>query len=96
MRLRLDLNDIDGAAWCLEGLAEVAVATGAPSRAVQLWAVAEKLRSAAGSTMSAKDRARYEQAVAQASEQLGPAQFARLWSAGSAMSLAEVAGYALM
>lgn len=96
LRLRLDLNDIDGAAWCLEGLAEVAVATGAPTRAVQLWAVAEKLRSAAGSTMSAKDRARYEQAVAQASQQLGPEVLARLWSAGSAMSLAEVAGFALM
>jgi len=96
LRLRLDLNDIDGAAWCLEGLAEVALATGAPQRAVQLWAVAATLRSTAGSTMSAKDRARYDHALAQARAQLGAATFARLWAAGSSQSLADVAGYALM
>jgi predicted ATPase/DNA-binding SARP family transcriptional activator len=95
VELRWELGQIAGLAWAMEGLAEVAAATGAPERAAILWGAAESMRSDVGSLMSKPDRNRHEASVATARDLLGRERFQAAWIHGKSLSQAEVVAYAL-
>jgi non-specific serine/threonine protein kinase len=73
-------------AWCLDGLAGVAVAEGQPVRAARLFGAAEALREAIGAPMSAATRAAFERHVAAARAAAGEAAFAAAWAEGRTMT----------
>lgn len=93
--LRQELHQSAGMAWAIEGLAEVAAATGHPHRAVRLWSIAETLRRTAGSEVSPGDRARAEPIAARVRDQLGKEIFDAVWTEGKAMSTTDAVTYAL-
>jgi DNA-binding CsgD family transcriptional regulator len=79
----------------LEGLANLAVLTAQPARAVHLFAAAAALRERTGAPVMAADRGYYEQIVQRARQQLSPATFAALWDEGRALPLPDVVVEAL-
>jgi hypothetical protein len=89
------LRQLSGAAWALEGLAEVAAMTGDPQRAVRLWAVAAVQRAIAGSEMGETDRIRTAAIQADLRISLGENHFNALWAEGSDLPLEEAIAYAL-
>jgi hypothetical protein len=93
--LRQELRQLSGAAWALEGLAEVAFLTGDPQRAVRLWAVAAAQRAIAGSEIGEMDRRRVDPLLAELRLSVGETQFNAFWAEGSALSLEEGTAYAL-
>ena len=93
--LRLEQEEMGGVAWALEGLVEVAAATGEPIRAAHLAGAAARLRQAIGSTISADDLVRYEPALATAQAALGEYRFQTAWAGGAALTVAQIMDYAL-
>src|SRR3712207_8978213 len=59
-------SDTWGMAWCLEGFAEIASASGDLDRAAHLWGAAEALRASFGAPMPLSERADYDRLVAAA------------------------------
>jgi predicted ATPase/DNA-binding XRE family transcriptional regulator len=90
-----DLGDRAGTAWCLAGLAGVAVLEEQPERAAWLWGAAAAQRQAIGARDAPASRATRERLMAMAREQLGEAAFAAAWTAGETASLAEAIERAL-
>jgi tetratricopeptide (TPR) repeat protein len=76
-----------GVASCLEGLAAIAGALGAPQRAARLWGAAAALRDALGTPLPPADRPDHDGAVAAARTAMGEAAFAAAWAQGQEMSL---------
>ena len=77
-------------AFCLEGLAEVALAEGQPVQAARLCGAAEALRKANGTPIPPVYRADYERMVTDTRKQLGEQAFAATWAQGQAMTLDQV------
>jgi predicted metal-dependent HD superfamily phosphohydrolase len=59
-----------------------------------LAGAAETLRQQAGSSISADDRTRYEEAIRRVYKMLGEPDFQTAWSTGRAMALEEIVAYA--
>jgi len=93
--LRLEQEEMGGMAWALEGLVEVAAATGEPIRAAHLAGAAARLRQAIGSTISADDLVRYEPALATVQAALGEYRFQAAWAGGAALTVTQIMDYAL-
>jgi predicted ATPase/class 3 adenylate cyclase/DNA-binding CsgD family transcriptional regulator len=81
-----EVEDKLNIAFCLEGLAAVAVAQGEPLWAARLGATAESLREAMGTPLPPVYRADYERLVAATRAQLGEKAFAAAWAEGHAMT----------
>ncbi|MDQ3547348.1 MAG: tetratricopeptide repeat protein, partial [Chloroflexota bacterium] len=92
------LVDLD-ARWridpALEGLAEVAVLTGEPERAVRILAAAELMRGELGLLLNPDARGRHERILATARTTLGDVRFTAVWDAGRALSIDQVSAEAL-
>ncbi len=89
LRLSVDVGDRSNAAYCLEGVAEVAAEQGQPSRAVRLWGAAATLLATFDPELypHTPDRARRDAAVASARARLGEGPFAEAWAAGERLTL---------
>lgn len=74
---------------CLEGLATVVAAQGELVCVAHLWGAAEALREAIGTPLPPVYRPGYQQAVADARNQLGEEDFATTWVQGRSMSPAQ-------
>lgn len=74
-------------AWCLAGLAGVAVLNENPEHGAWLWGAAEALRQSIDVREAPASRATRERLIAQAREQLGEAAFNAKWAEGQAMML---------
>jgi DNA-binding CsgD family transcriptional regulator len=75
-----------GLRWCLEGVAEVALASGEPWWTARLFGAAEAHRERLGVVMKPRQVSGYEQAVANARATLGVAAFDALWTEGRRLS----------
>ena len=75
---------------CLEALADMAVAQGEFTRAVQLLGMAEALREALGTPLPPVDRAAHERSVAATRARLGEQSFAAAWAEGRTMTPEQV------
>ena len=97
LRLRREIGDMGGVAWCLEKMAEVAIAAAQQAdpasaaenlrAAVLLLGAAAAVRAPSGSTIDLVDRAAYEQNLRILRSHFEPAAFAALWAEGQAMTL---------
>ena len=93
--LRQEQQELSGMAWALEGLVEVAAATGQSVRAAHLGGAAERLRQQRRSVISADDLPRYEQAIHQVQEELGEVKFHVTWATGTRLAIEQIIDYAL-
>jgi len=84
-RLSLSWDDM-GLRWCLEGLAEVALASGEARWAARLFGAAETHRERLGVVLKPRQVSGYEQAVANARATLGVEAFDALWVEGRRLS----------
>jgi tetratricopeptide (TPR) repeat protein len=79
----------------LEAFAKLALAGEVPRRAARLLGAAAKLRDEIGTPVPAVEQADYDQALASARDQLGPAAFEAAWAEGRAMNWEQAAAHAL-
>jgi len=84
-----DLGDRQAIAWCLAGLAGVAVLGKEPERAAWLWGAAETLRQRLGFREGPCAHDTHERLKAQAREWLGHAAFTTAWGNGEAAALTD-------
>jgi predicted ATPase len=89
------LGDRPGVIESLEGLAGVAAATAAPRRAARLWGAADALRQETGKARTVHPSIDYERQVKPVRAILTAEAFAKAWDEGRAMTLDDVARYAL-
>lgn len=82
-------------AWCLAGLAGVAVLNEEPERAAQLWGAAEQLRQRLGVREGPATHDLHEQLITQAREQLGEVAFAKAEAAGGMLTMTEAVALAM-
>ena len=82
-------------AGCLEGLAQVALATGHHDRAVRLFGAAEALNESLGYRHPSATQARIDQHLASTRSALGDAAFVAVLAEGRAMALEQAIEYAL-
>ena len=82
-------------AWCLAGLAGVAVLDKESQRAACLWGAAEALRLSIGAREAPASHATHERLMAATREQLGEAAFAEAWAKGQAMTMEQAIELAL-
>jgi tetratricopeptide (TPR) repeat protein len=87
LNLALDQGGQANLAEFLEGFAKLALAGDRPDRAARLLSAAEALRTRIGTPVPFVEQADYDQALAQAREQLGTMTFAAAWEAGQALPL---------
>ncbi len=92
LSLAAELGNESDAAYCLEGLAGVAVSEGDPAGAARLWGASERLRERTEGAAT-PDRSTDQRAAA--SGALGEAAFEALRAEGRALSPEEAAGSAL-
>jgi tetratricopeptide (TPR) repeat protein len=95
LQLALDQGGLPNLAEFLEGFAKLALAGAQPERAARLLGAAAALREEIGTPVPAVERADYDQALAQARDQLGPAAFEAAWAEGQAMNWEQAVAYAL-
>jgi predicted ATPase/DNA-binding CsgD family transcriptional regulator len=82
-------------AYCMEGLADVAVGLGHPDRGARLLGAAERLRTHIGTPIPAPLRSRVERVLASARRELSAETFARTWAAGAVLAMDEAVALAL-
>jgi len=88
LELGRDLDDRLRIADDLDGLARAAASTGQPLVGARLWGAAARLIEELGNTPLTRDqRARYEQALADARDAAGSEAFEAAWAAGRALTL---------
>lgn len=95
LRLFRDLGERAGIAWCLAGLAGVAVLEEDPERAARLWGAAETLRQRLGCRPAPAIRVTHQRLQQAARDQLGSAAFEAAWAKGRALSLDAAVSLAL-
>src|SRR5206468_3504905 len=78
----------------IEVVAGLAAGTGAPVTAARLVGAAGALRSAAGGSLAALDRARLARDLVGARDLLGPERFAAAEAEGASMTLEQAVDYA--
>lgn len=81
------LGDQRGLAFCLEGMAGLAVAGGHATHAVQLCGVAARLRTEVGAPAPPPERRPIEQTITAARSILGDAAFAAAWAQSQTLSV---------
>jgi predicted ATPase/DNA-binding SARP family transcriptional activator len=96
LRLYRKLGDQEGTAWCLEGLARVAISRERAELAAHLCGAASILRERINAPLNPAERPRYERTVAAARAMLGEPEFKAAWSKGQEMSLEQTAALAGM
>jgi tetratricopeptide (TPR) repeat protein len=82
-------------AHCLEAFAFLAVTQKQMRRATYLFGAAETLFTPVRYTMSSKERAEHDQAIATARATLGEEAFAAVWAKGKVMTMKQAIEYAL-
>jgi hypothetical protein len=87
LALHWELQDKEGIAACLAGLAGVAEAEGQPERAARLLGAPEALLEASDTHLGAIGQAEYERIAAAVRAQLDEAAFAAAWAEGRARDL---------
>lgn len=102
--LRREIGDPGGIAWCLEKLAQVALAKAQSKsarqrnenfqRAACLLGAAAALRAPGGSVVDLVDQPEYERQLTLLRTQLREPTFAATWAKGQAMTLAQAIEYA--
>ncbi|HKH10183.1 MAG TPA: tetratricopeptide repeat protein [Rubrobacter sp.] len=95
LTLLKDVGDKWWMAWCLEGMAEVAVARTRPERAARLFGAAESLRGAIGAPRPAGFRGYCERDLALARDSLDEAAFEGAREEGRIMTSERAVEYAL-
>ena len=90
-----NLADREGIAWCLEGLAAVAIREENAACAVTLCAAASTLREQIHAPLTPAERPRFERTVTEARAILGPQGFATVWAHGQQMSLETIVARAV-
>lgn len=95
LRLFRDLGELPGVAWCLAGLAGVAVLDEDPERAARLWGAAEALRQRLGFRPAPAIRVTHQRLQQIARDQVGAVVFDAAWAEGEALSLDAAIGLAL-
>ena len=83
-------NNTVGVIACLNGLAGVAEAQGAPVWAVRVWGMTDALRNAVGVPISPAEHAHYKHSVTAARVHLGEKAFAGIWAEGRLMTSEQV------
>lgn len=81
--------DTQGLRFCLERLAEVALACGEMARAARLFGAAEAHRTRLGVALVPRQMAAHERSVAEVRSALGEAVFAAAWAGGRRLSTDE-------
>lgn len=82
LQIRQEMGSLVGVAWMLEGLGEVAVATGTYAQAVQMFGVAHTLRASRHAPLSAHEQQIFDQLVQQAHRAVGADRFTVAWQKG--------------
>jgi predicted ATPase/DNA-binding XRE family transcriptional regulator len=97
LMLAAEVTDRANAAFCVRGLAGVAVAMGQPERGACLFGAAEALLDATGNPAYAyiPDPILHERAAEAAREQLGELAWAAAWQRGRAMTLEQAVAESL-
>jgi tetratricopeptide (TPR) repeat protein len=97
--ISLSQRDFDSVIGCLEGLAEIAVATGEKQNSLQiaacLFGSAQTFRNTFGLPLPQLDRPYYESSLCMLRSQLSEAAFRAAWAEGCRMSLEQAVAYAL-
>lgn len=86
LQIRQEMGSLVGVAWMLEGLGEVAVATGNYVQAVQMLSVAHTLRASRHAPLSAHEQQIFDQLVQQAHAAVGADRFALTWQKGTRLA----------
>jgi tetratricopeptide (TPR) repeat protein len=94
LRIWQQREDKGECVWCLECLAQVALAQGAPERMARLFGAAEALREALHYPLQPEDGASYDR-LDDARAALGEAAFAAAWAEGRALTLEAAVALAL-
>ena len=84
--LMREMGDQRGLAYCLEGLAALAVLEGGATRASTLLGAATAIRERTSAVLTADEQAEVETTISQAGEALSVDAFGAAWSAGSGMT----------
>jgi len=87
LALFASLGDKGGQAWCLAGLAGVAVFNEAPERAARLWGAEEAVRLRLGKRPAPASRATHERLVVVAKQQLGEKAYAVEFAEGAKLTV---------
>lgn len=95
LQLKQGLADKEGIAWCLEGLAAIAGASGHGRRVACLLGAAEMLRETIDIPLRAADQAARDALRSIIRDRLGVAVWLADWTAGRAMPLEQAVAYAL-
>jgi tetratricopeptide (TPR) repeat protein len=90
-----EMGDSLGIAACLEGIAQVTIATAQPEPAVRLFGAAAAIRDAIGHPPYPDEQQEYDRLLAAVREQLGEDAFAAAWVAGRALTLEQAVAEAL-
>ncbi|MGA9534112.1 MAG: tetratricopeptide repeat protein [Anaerolineales bacterium] len=94
LSLRQELGDLGGAAWCLEKLAEVMMATDRPIAAVKLYGAASSIRDRIGSSIDPADQEDYQKKKLELQKRIGADAFLNAWAQGEELEAAVVADLA--
>jgi predicted ATPase/DNA-binding SARP family transcriptional activator len=95
LRAQRGSGDRYGVAYMLGFLGSVAGAEGRPARAARLFGAGEALFDQLGTHVEPTDRARYDEGLAAARQQLDEREWQHAWEEGQAMSAEQAIGYAL-
>jgi hypothetical protein len=87
LKQKMEMQDREGVAWNLEGLAAVAAILGLPERAARLYGAADALRRQIGVPVSTPDRPFYERHLEAAKLQSTPEAWGQGWAEGEEMDL---------
>jgi hypothetical protein len=89
LKIRQELGDKGGIAWCLEKLALMAQNLGQNTRAARLYGAASGIRRSIDSVIDPADQPEYEQNLTALQRDLGEDDYRLSWAEGLAMSLDE-------
>jgi predicted ATPase len=96
LAIRNELGDRGGkTAACLEGLAQIALRSGCPARALQLLGAAEALRQASRAAALPAWQSTIDDAMAASRAALGEPRFEEAWAAGRALPAEQAIALAL-
>ncbi len=89
LSIRLEIGDIDGLAWCLEKLAELAFLNGELEKSARIFGVAANLRLEVNSPINSADKPNYDALLISLRARLRPETFKSAWNAGLMIPLDE-------
>lgn len=87
LKQKMEMQDREGVAWNLEGLAAVAAILGRSERAARLYGAADALRRQIGVPVSTPDRPFYERYLEAARLQIPPETWGKRWAEGEQLGI---------